>query len=207
MDIERITKNIMKSAHIEDDSTCWIWTGAINSGGYNMVGYTNADGRLTTTTPQLVLFKVNNDIELTEKVKIERTCDQPRCINPEHYKIKSTNTSALKDAYREKKERIQSTKRIEKLKIPTKFDCNHPTTRLNVITYLGEVQCRTCLEKKMLIKWYPRHRDHEMFADYTHEQLLEEVLSRYEQLEKNEAAIEFKRIQDQMVKEMLEEIS
>ena len=59
----------------------------------------------------------------------------------------------------------------------------------------------------MLIKWYPRHRDHEMFADYTHEQLLEEVLSRYEQLEKNEAAIEFKRIQDQMVKEMLEEIS
>ena len=58
----------------------------------------------------------------------------------------------------------------------------------------------------MLIKWYPRHRDHEMFADYTHEQLLEEVLSRYEQLEKNEAAIEFRRIQEEMLAEVLKQV-
>lgn len=57
---------------------CWLWTGAINSGGY---GLFKVDGRVQTASR--VSFKIYKG-SIPNKKWVLHTCDVRNCVNPNH---------------------------------------------------------------------------------------------------------------------------
>lgn len=69
-------------------SNC-IDNGTTGKAGYQTASYKTVDGKWKTTSKHRVLYCIKNKINV-EDIKgmvIRHTCDNPRCINPEHLVI------------------------------------------------------------------------------------------------------------------------
>lgn len=64
-------------------SSCIIWTGALNSGGYPV---TWKDGK--------TVYKHREVVGAKKGEVVMHTCDNPSCINPEHLKIGSHKSNS-----------------------------------------------------------------------------------------------------------------
>lgn len=61
------------------DKTCMIWTGCVNTDGYPRVTWKKSNnGKL-----HRIVWELYNQKDPTNYV-VRHTCDNPRCINPEH---------------------------------------------------------------------------------------------------------------------------
>lgn len=58
---------------------CWIWTGAINGGGYGSMCYRGRrDGAHRFS------WEYHNGQSIPEGMRVLHKCDMPSCVNPEH---------------------------------------------------------------------------------------------------------------------------
>ena len=72
---------------------CWNWTGAVTQHGYGRMSYRNHVERTHRLAAHLWL-----GLDLADPdVKVCHTCDNPRCINPEHLYLgdQKTNTADM----------------------------------------------------------------------------------------------------------------
>jgi hypothetical protein len=64
----------------EPNSGCWLWIGAIRTGGYG----TFYDGEKTVGAHQFS-WMVSQGVEcVPDKMDVCHTCDNPSCVNPDH---------------------------------------------------------------------------------------------------------------------------
>lgn len=73
---------IMEKVSPEPNSGCWLWTGAICSGGYARIG---ADGWRTNRT--LLVHRVLYELmrgPIPEGFEIDHLCRVRSCVNPDH---------------------------------------------------------------------------------------------------------------------------
>lgn len=75
---------------ITDD--CWIWEGCLNTDGYPKVGFNgNSNGK-----GHRVIYQLTHPEEDIIGKVIRHTCDNPRCVNPEHL-LSGTNHDNMMD--------------------------------------------------------------------------------------------------------------
>lgn len=82
----RLFKNINK-----DNAGCWLWTGAIDGGGYGSLRF-NRKVEKVHRISAYVFF----DFDLSSDKQILHHCDNPLCFNPEHLYIGDTSKN-MKD--------------------------------------------------------------------------------------------------------------
>ena len=72
-DIRKIIKR-----NSETEGTCWIWKKCRNADGYGIISYKGK--RKGAHRVSYEVFKK----EITEKIQVLHTCDNPSCVNPDH---------------------------------------------------------------------------------------------------------------------------
>lgn len=65
---------------IDDENSCWEWTGLLDGAGY---GKFRTPQNAQTKTHRFS-YELHNKVSLTPKEKICHTCDNPRCVRPTH---------------------------------------------------------------------------------------------------------------------------
>lgn len=61
------------------NSKCWVWTGPTNRGGYGIVNFYNQK-----FLAHRILYKILNGVDLRDEDCVCHTCDNPKCVNPDH---------------------------------------------------------------------------------------------------------------------------
>ena len=88
---------------IEKTPTCWLWTGSTNSNGYGSMlfyGHTCGAHRLMLVWMGQLKHPIHNGDRANNMVL--HSCDNPRCVNPEHLTV-GTNTQNQREAYARKR--------------------------------------------------------------------------------------------------------
>lgn len=67
---------LMKNVNVT--SSCWLWTGAIDSSGYGLISFKRRCVRV-----HRLLFRIFNG-SIKHSICILHRCDTPRCVNPKH---------------------------------------------------------------------------------------------------------------------------
>ena len=60
-------------------STCWLWVGARDGGGYGVIQINKKAYRASR-----VSWAFHNGMEIPDGLHVLHTCDQPACVNPTH---------------------------------------------------------------------------------------------------------------------------
>lgn len=113
---------------------CWVWTGTVNGGGYGTIGVgSRSDGTKKKVLAHRVAFEWFKG-EIPEGHDVCHTCDNPRCVNPDHLFI---GTRA---------ENMQDCSRKGRARKPTATHCKngHPFSDENTIHTGTQRACRIC---------------------------------------------------------------
>lgn len=78
-------------SHTTPNGTCLEWTRCYNTDGYPRAGWKgHSNGKV-----HRIVWELHNEAEAAGKV-IRHTCDNPKCINPEHLEL-GTNYENIQD--------------------------------------------------------------------------------------------------------------
>lgn len=64
---------------INKTNGCWFWTGSVDSDGYGVLTV-----NYTTKKAHRISWSIHNGRKLTSSICILHSCDNPRCVNPDH---------------------------------------------------------------------------------------------------------------------------
>lgn len=112
-------------AKVNKTGECWLWTGAIQSGGYGELA--GAGHR------PLLAHRVSYELlvgEIPPGLQVDHLCRVRACVNPEHLEPVTCkeNIRRGRNAHREK----------------THCPQGHPYEAANLISRVGTRRCRTC---------------------------------------------------------------
>jgi len=131
---QRIWDKISRPPH----TTCWIWSGALNSGGY---GWTFIHGRRIAA--HRLMAKVNGQ-RISHK-DVYHTCDNAFCVNPQHLVAAPTRANIL-DMIQKGRDAKNPTFRNRHAK---RCIHGHPFDSVNTYVYAnGKRACRTCINAR-----------------------------------------------------------
>lgn len=87
-------------SRVEKSDGCWNWTGALNSGGYPLLSVKNIPSeyeRTGRTYSQVLAHRVMaaRDRDLQAGDYVCHTCDNPKCVRPDHLYVGSALDNML----------------------------------------------------------------------------------------------------------------
>jgi hypothetical protein len=88
-------------AKVDKSGSCWKWTASTLSAGYGQ--FTIARRRVLA---HRVSWEIQNQREVPEGMCICHSCDNPRCVHPEHLFLGSLSDN-MKDCYRKGRSNIR----------------------------------------------------------------------------------------------------
>jgi hypothetical protein len=77
-----------------DKAGCWLWTASLSEDGYGYFGVHEVDGWRMRKAHRIAYQLAYGPIP--EGVRVLHTCDDPRCVNPEHLFL-GTQTDNMRD--------------------------------------------------------------------------------------------------------------
>lgn len=81
---EALLKRIWK--YVKQTEMCWEWQGGFHNGKFASLLAKQSNGKYTMRYIHRVLFEKYNGVALGKRQLI-RTCDNPKCVRPDHYKL------------------------------------------------------------------------------------------------------------------------
>jgi len=111
---------------VDDETECWIWTGATNASGYGRIGVWRDDGRCTNAATHRVSYEYDIG-PIPDGLQIDHLCRNRLCFNPKHLEpvTPSENARRAKSAI-------------------THCPSGHPYSGDNLIQRKGRRLCREC---------------------------------------------------------------
>lgn len=117
-------------SHVDTSGRCWIWTGAINHGGYGL--YSPPDGPQESAHRTSYRWFVD---QLVPGMHIDHLCRTRNCVRPDHL------------------EQVSPVENIRRASLLTHCHQGHPLSGPNLYLYEWRGQrrryCRTCLSARM----------------------------------------------------------
>lgn len=108
---------------------CWLWTGAIGSGGYAMLWWEG-----TTTTAHRVVYSLLRE-PVPDEMEVDHLCENRACVNPDHMRVCSPRDNTLRS------NRAPGALNARKTHCPR----GHPYDEENTMRRPdGRRRCRTC---------------------------------------------------------------
>lgn len=126
---------------IQKLKTCWLWTGPLcgRNGRYGKIGWQG-----TTYSTHRMAAMVFKGFNGCASLQVNHTCDNTRCINPEHLYI-GTQSDNLKDC-------VKRGRHPEANK--THCPHGHPYNKQNTLVFRGKRDCRECNRIKSRYYYY-----------------------------------------------------
>ena len=82
--------------HVSKTNHCWVWNGTLNDSGYGVVFHDfNGSGHKQYRAHRIAYF-IYNGVMLERNEVLMHTCDNPRCVNPDHLVV-GTQQDNLRD--------------------------------------------------------------------------------------------------------------
>lgn len=85
-----LEERLMSKVDVDDDTGCWLWTGAIDRYGYGQIG---VEGRVTGVHRASYSTFVG---PIPEGLTIDHLCRVRRCLNPEHLETVTSRENTLR---------------------------------------------------------------------------------------------------------------
>lgn len=99
----RLRKSLSDRFHdkiaYEPNSGCWLWTGAINTLGYGLIGLGHRSDGIAKA--HRVSYELHNG-EIPTGLCVLHRCDNPYCVNPDHLFV-GTLSDNMKDCVQKKR--------------------------------------------------------------------------------------------------------
>lgn len=73
-----VADRLAKWTSPEPNTGCWLWTGAVDGGGYGVIGIGSRNVKAHRAHYEMAVCKIS-----VGKVLLH-TCDNPGCVNPKH---------------------------------------------------------------------------------------------------------------------------
>lgn len=126
---ERFARFVQKS------DGCWLWTGAKKATGYGFIRVVGVGMR----GAHRIAYELANG-PIPEGMVVRHTCDNPRCVRPDHLIVGTVADNVRDCAERGRRFHQRGYRR------PLKATCKrgHPMTPENTYSRPGRIQHRTC---------------------------------------------------------------
>lgn len=81
------------SSRFEKTETCWNWTAALSKAGYGQIGY-----KKVVYYAHRIMWEIVNQEIIPAGMNILHSCDNPRCVNPDHLRL-GTHKENMQDMH------------------------------------------------------------------------------------------------------------
>lgn len=89
----RPLKDRLLEKYVPAEDGCWNWTGTKNINGYGMI---NPGGRSHTKVfAHRASWEIHNDKEIPKGMVVMHSCDNRKCINPDHLAVGTQSDNLL----------------------------------------------------------------------------------------------------------------
>jgi len=127
-------RRIMK--YVEVTKSCWLWKGALNSGGYGVVSFAGKNHIAPRIVYELLEGKIPDGLH------IDHLCRNPPCVNPAHLQPVTPRENALRGLTGHHKNQMKGQEHYNSKK--THCPQGHEYTIKNIYYQSGSRACMIC---------------------------------------------------------------